>query len=246
MSLGRRNLPAVIRTDRLPAPKVNLVDSTTARPSSASSLGNDDLIPPYAEIFLHAARLASTSDRAEAARALAARCGATDLIIFVRDAELDVLLPAPGFLQTLPQAGRWHRFLNELLAGGPSTTTLPYPDSHSEVGVCGKVASDASILVIIGGSPKAAIAEAIALVVPVLTTTFRAEQALVAARGQAAVTKNAVGEAKLLADSLESARRALHDALAKAEAANKSKDQFLAVLSHELRTPLAPVLDDRN
>lgn len=35
---------------------------------------------------------------------------------------------------------------------------------------------------------------------------------------------------------------ALIDAKKNAEAANKSKDSFLAVLSHELRTPLTPVL----
>lgn len=218
------------------------MDSITAPPWSASSPGNDDLTPPYAEIFTLAARLASTPDRLEAARALARRCGATDLIIFVNDAEVDVLLPAQGFLQTLPQARRWKIFLSGLVSGGPSVTTLPYPDRHSEVRVLGKVAADSSVLLIIGGNPSDAIAETIALVVPVLTTTFRAEQALVAAKGQAAVTKNAVGEAKLLADSLENARLALHEALAKAEAANHAKDQFLAVLSHELRTPLAPVL----
>jgi PAS domain S-box-containing protein len=38
------------------------------------------------------------------------------------------------------------------------------------------------------------------------------------------------------------AERELRSAKEAAEAANKSKDQFLAVLSHELRTPLTPVL----
>ena len=36
--------------------------------------------------------------------------------------------------------------------------------------------------------------------------------------------------------------KALHEAKEAAEAANQSKDRFLAVLSHELRTPLTPVL----
>jgi signal transduction histidine kinase len=35
---------------------------------------------------------------------------------------------------------------------------------------------------------------------------------------------------------------ALREAKEAAEAANSSKDRFLAVLSHELRTPLTPVL----
>jgi PAS domain S-box-containing protein len=38
------------------------------------------------------------------------------------------------------------------------------------------------------------------------------------------------------------AEKALRDAKEAAEAANRSKDKFLAVLSHELRTPLTPVL----
>ena len=40
----------------------------------------------------------------------------------------------------------------------------------------------------------------------------------------------------------ERASRALREAKDTAEAANRSKDRFLAVLSHELRTPLTPVL----
>ncbi len=44
-----------------------------------------------------------------------------------------------------------------------------------------------------------------------------------------------ITESKLAADKLSEAKEA-------AEAANRSKDRFLAVLSHELRTPLTPVL----
>jgi signal transduction histidine kinase len=45
-----------------------------------------------------------------------------------------------------------------------------------------------------------------------------------------------------LIQSLKEARSALKQARESAEAANRLKDRFLAVLSHELRTPLTPVL----
>jgi len=44
-----------------------------------------------------------------------------------------------------------------------------------------------------------------------------------------------ISEARLIEEALRSAKES-------AEAANRSKDRFLAVLSHELRTPLSPVL----
>jgi len=53
-----------------------------------------------------------------------------------------------------------------------------------------------------------------------------------------------VGASKIARDITEQKRteRALKEAKDAAEAANHSKDRFLAVLSHELRTPLTPVL----
>jgi signal transduction histidine kinase/ActR/RegA family two-component response regulator len=187
-------------------------------------------------------QLAGLNGRAATARALASRAAADDLIIFVRDQELGILLPAAGFPQTLPDARRWRTFLSDLEQKSPLVGFLPFPDRQTEVAALGVLGADKSALVLVGGNPLLEVASAIALVLPALAAAFRGEQALAVAEGHATVARETAGQAKLLTASLESARQALQEALAKAEAANAAKDQFLAVLSHELRTPLAPVL----
>jgi signal transduction histidine kinase len=218
-----------------------LADSTTAPPSSVSS-PTSGLAKPLAELYGLVGQLADLSGRTATARALASRAGADDLIIFVRDHELGILLPAAGFPQTLPDAHRWRSFLSEVEQKSPLVGLLPFPNRHTEVAALGVLGRDKSTLILLGGNPLPDVASAIALVLPALAAAFRGEQALVAAEGHAAVARETAGQAKLLTASLEGARQALQEALAKAEAANAAKDQFLAVLSHELRTPLTPVL----
>ncbi len=186
--------------------------------------------------------MADPSGRSATARALASGAGADDLLILVRDNEIGILLPAAGFAQTLPDAQRWRGFVSELEQQSPLAGFLPYPDRHTDVAALGVLGRDKSALIFLGGNPSPEVASALALVLPALAAAFRGEQALVAAEGHAAVARETAGQAKLLTASLENARKALQEALAKAEAANAAKDQFLAVLSHELRTPLAPVL----
>ena len=223
------------------ARKASSVDSITA-PQSSVFFRDEGLAHPLAELFDLAAGLAEPHRRRAVARALAKRAGAVELIIFVIDPEIGVLLPAPGFCQTLPASQRWRAFLSEIARRSPALGTLPSLEDGGDLPALGLSASDGSVIIFLGGQPDAGTALAIRTVLPVLASAFRGEQTVVAANGNAEVAREAAGQAKLLATSLENARRALQEALMTAEGANKAKDQFLAVLSHELRTPLGPVL----
>ena len=168
--------------------------------------------------------------------------GAEDLLIFVHDRELDILLPAPGFQQTLPDAKAWRTFLKSCVENSFEEGELSFPTTGATKHVTGFAAEDGSAVVFLGGNPDFDQGVDISLLLPILAAAFEGERIATVAQGTTSVAKQAATQAKLLADSLDKARNELRHTLGEAHRANAAKDRFLAVLSHELRTPLNPVL----
>jgi signal transduction histidine kinase/ActR/RegA family two-component response regulator len=167
--------------------------------------------------------------------------GAEQLIIFTSDPELGVLLPAPGFPQTLPDGRAWKGFLAACVRGGEAAARLrpaPAEDPRAVLGIAGE---DGSVLVLVGGEPRRAEVAQLQALLPLLAAAFRGERIALIAESRAALARQAAQQATSLAEALDSARASLRQALNRVHEADRRKDEFLAMLAHELRNPLAPI-----
>ena len=186
--------------------------------------------------------LREATTRPAAAAALAQFLGAEDLLIFIPDRELHVLLPAPGFAQTLPGRAGWRAFLVACGAESPHIGPVRFPGTPTDSTAVGFTADDGSVVVLRGTVADQDGAADLTRLLPILVAAFEGERVAAVAEANITLAKQTATQAKLLADSLDRARNELRQTLAEARRANAAKDRFLAVLSHELRTPLNPVL----
>lgn len=186
--------------------------------------------------------LTDPDHRREAVLALAHHLGAGDLIIFIVDHEVSTLLPAPGFPQTLPSGLSWRALLSECSKLGQHTAEVAYPDAGTKTVAAAIAADDGSVLALLGGQPRLDEAREICSLLPLLSAAFQNEKAALIAGTHATVARESAAQAKLSAQIVAKTRADLEHALRETEAANRSKDEFLAMLSHELRTPLNAIL----
>lgn len=213
------------------------MDFTTARRLSVPLENKEKRV----DLQTRLVALASSERRREEATGLARLLGAEELLLFIPEPGLDVLLPAPGFPQTLPEGREWRLFLSECLTAGRHKSLLFFPDRTTKKKAVGFSIPGGGVLALLGGNPTEEV-EALLPLFPLLISAIRGERAALAFTGQTQIAQSSVAEARRLAEALDAARHKVEEALAKAQAASRIKSQVVSVVSHELRTPLNAII----
>ena len=171
------------------------------------------------DIHERASRLARPETRAHEAARIACEEGAEAFFVFLHDAEIGALTPAPGFPQTLPGGPLWRDFLKKRPDPGVTfALRLPFPNQDTlrdaRGFTCGSV-----VFLLIGGAPGLPI-ERFAEV-PLLPALLQAEAARLASSGLVRAARQATDRATKLAGALDRAR---------AEVGNKAIELSAALL----------------
>jgi hypothetical protein len=168
-------------------------------------------------------RIMDSDHRRDAAREIARYCGAEELMFFVADPEISVLIPASGFEKTLPRGRAWPDFIVRCSESGSTTEELPRFEDGEPMIVRGERARDGSIAVFFGGNPIDARIEALVAVLPLVAAGLVHEQAASRADRLASLAHQNAEQARQLAGGLYEVERDLARALADAE---RTKDRF--------------------
>jgi len=189
--------------------------------------------------------LADRQDRAGQAMAVARELGSRDLLVLLRDPELGVLRPAPGFPQTLAGGPTWTDLLARCGQGGTFRSTVHHPDTRHLQAADVWVGQDGVVVVLIGGEPRvraAEIAKTAELLIALLQAEAREEAALAAARSAGDATRRATA----LASSLDQARsqlaanaRSLREALSEAARLNRELRALNDTLEQRVQEEIA-------
>jgi len=187
--------------------------------------------------------LAEKSQRKKTTKKVAKAIGADALLIFIKDAELDILLPAVGFPQTLKDASKWQIFIKRCIKQKICEDTLLF--SKKVIGIAYK---DECVFVFIGEKTDKHKIEFLYPALPMLTKIFKYEQFEIQTKAQLRLTDKTVIEMQRIEKKLNITRHELQNALAKTEKeiierkkSEKQKDDFMAIASHELKTPVTSI-----
>lgn len=169
--------------------------------------------------------LVDPAQRAAASEALARRLGGETLIVFVRDPEIDVMLSAPGFPQTLPNGRQWRRFLDECIARGDHSAELTLTHGAPPVPAFGISTSRDFALVLLGcGRPDGDI-EWLCTLLPALAAVFRGEIKARVAEAKEKLARDASHRAEQLSAALDEIRRDMQRVLSQTQQARAQLEE---------------------
>ena len=176
------------------------------------------LVPPAA-LLDRATAMAVPATRRTAAAALARVFGGEDLLFFIWDDEIGLLLPAPGFAQSLPNGRLWTVFLGDLADAGRLTGKLPHRKPDELVPVLGVAAGRDVAAVVVGVRDPDVDLEWFRALMPLFASIFRSERAAIAASAKEKVARDSAARASFLAETVDRMRRQVETALAESRQA---------------------------
>jgi signal transduction histidine kinase len=180
--------------------------------------------------------LGEVATRAQAARSLAQAVGARELLLFVTDPELGVVVPSPGMPQTLRAASRWQALLQSC---SDASLNCELEVDGAKMHVCAAVVRGCGFILV--AETLTPFPGELVEAFPLLAAAQIAQQALLLEKAAAADARKSSSQAHELAQALEAARMRTAEINRQLQTEHEQKDQFLAMLAHELRNPLAPV-----
>lgn len=194
--------------------------------------------------------------RLSGTQSLATYTGAEGTLVFGRDQEIGVFLPALGLPQTMRHGIKWKFFLNQCAESGTYAGMVPRVDGSETAALGLADGSENAIIVFLGAKEiEQQIQQSILALLPLLGAKLISERSALASECRAYAARHASRIAGELNAALDANRRELQKAWQSAEEeiqfrreaeqklrdADHRKDEFLAMLAHELRNPLAPI-----
>ena len=162
--------------------------------------------------------LLAPAARSEAAVSLADALGVAAVLLFLRDPDLGLPLPAPGFTQVLADAEKWRKAAERAAEEGiVRDLRLPYPDRDASSPAVAVGIKDGTALILLGGEPDPALVQEAADWLPWVSRVLAAENELRLAKAQERMAQSAVDTANRMSRALEGMRRSLEEALRRAE-----------------------------